>query len=215
MSSTLYFPFNLSFLRKKKPLTWDLFCFSAHLFFHIYNWYSACTELVPSQVLTMHTLTQTLLTTINCFITFFQRLFRQPSQASDDTIDDLEAGPTSRTDSGQADALFVNWTKSMVGFCLASAITLPQLPVQIYSELPTSTHCLFLAIVLGFSFLGVSNFINFRLLRTIRVLRTLGLLFSSTAFYAAISIPFPFHLKLIGWVVYSISLLVILISRMF
>ena len=195
----------------------------------------------------MHTLTQTLLTTINCFITFFQRLFRQPSQASDDTIDDLEAGPTLRTDSGQAnalvvncfitffqrlfqqpsqasddtiddleaDALAVNWTKSMVGFCLASAITLPQLPVQIYSELPTSTHCLFLAIVLGFSFLSVSNFINFRLLRTIRVLRTIGLLFSSTAFYAAVSIPFPFHLKLIGWIVYSISLLVILISRMF
>uniref|UniRef100_A0A2N9I802 Uncharacterized protein n=1 Tax=Fagus sylvatica TaxID=28930 RepID=A0A2N9I802_FAGSY len=45
----------------------------------------------------------------------------------------------------------MEWTKNMVAFCLASAIGLALLPVQVHSQLPTGLLCLSLAILLGFS----------------------------------------------------------------
>uniref|UniRef100_A0A2N9HIM5 Protein arginine methyltransferase NDUFAF7 n=1 Tax=Fagus sylvatica TaxID=28930 RepID=A0A2N9HIM5_FAGSY len=45
----------------------------------------------------------------------------------------------------------MEWTKNMVAFCLASAIALALLPVQVHSQLPTGLLCLSLAILLGFS----------------------------------------------------------------
>ena len=107
----------------------------------------------------------------------------------------------------------MEWTKNMVAFCLASAIGLALLPVQVHSQLPTGLLCLSLAILLGFSSFFVSEFIHSNFVATVRVLHNLGLFFTFTAFFMAITTPFPFYLKYISWAVYSICFLTVLIYR--
>ena len=107
----------------------------------------------------------------------------------------------------------MEWTKNMVAFCLASAVGLALLPVQVHSQLPTGLLCLSLAILLGFSSFFVSEFIHSNFVVTARVLQNLGLFFTVTAFFIPITTPFPFYLKYISWAVYSICFLTVLIYR--
>ncbi len=149
-----------------------------------------------------------------------------PTPPSDDAVDiEAPAQPVGRDDHVDPDApaqsargdavehLKMQWTKTMVAFCLASAIALALIPVQVHSQLPAGLLCLSLAILIGFSSFFVSEFIHSNFVVTARVLQNLGLYV--TAFFMAITTPFPFYLKYISWAIYSICFLTVLIYRKF
>jgi hypothetical protein len=163
----------------------------------------------------------------NCFKAFAVDPLR-PTPPSDDHAVDLEAAaqPAGRDDvdpeapaqPARGDVVEnrkMEWTKTMITFCLASAFALALTPVQVHSQLPTGLLCLSLAILLGFSSFFVSEFIHSNFVGTARVLQNLGLFFTATAFFMAITTPFPFYLKCISWAVYSICFLTVLISCSF
>ena len=136
----------------------------------------------------------------------------RPAPPSDNAVD-LEAPP-------QPAGLIVehcqkDWTKTMVVFCLTSAIAIALLPLQVHSQLPTSLLLLSVEILLCFTCFFVSEFIDSKFVVTVRVLKKFGELFTVTAFFMAITIPFLFYLKCTSWAFYSISILFVLISSCF
>ena len=137
----------------------------------------------------------------------------RPAPPSDNAVD-LEAPP-------QPAGLVVehckkDWTKTMVVFCLTSAIAIAiPLPLQVHSQHPTSPLLLSVAILLCFTCFFVSEFINVKFVVTVRVLKKFGEFFTVTAFFMAMTIPFPFYLKCPSWAFYSISILFVLISSCF
>ena len=142
---------------------------------------------------------------------FDPRLSR-PTPPCDDAVN-LEAPP-------QPAGLVVehckkDWTKTMVVFCLTSAIAIALLPLQVHSQLPTSLLLLSVAILLCFTCFFVSEFIGSKFVVTVRVLKKFSEFFTVTAFFMAITIPFPFYLKCTSWAFYSISVLFVLISSCF
>uniref|UniRef100_A0A7N2M6Y6 Uncharacterized protein n=1 Tax=Quercus lobata TaxID=97700 RepID=A0A7N2M6Y6_QUELO len=108
----------------------------------------------------------------------------------------------------------MGWAEIVIAFCLASAIDIALLSVQGHS-LPAPFHLFSLAILLAFASIVVSKFINPKFLVTAQVLEKCGVFFTVTAFFIAITIPFPFCLKIAGWVIYAISALAILICSCF
>ena len=147
-----------------------------------------------------------------------------PLAAGDnDAVDQAEA-PTQATGDGaekqaKATGLVVvhhmEWAEIVIAFCLASAVDIAILSVQVHSQLPALFHLFSLAILLAFASVVVSKFINPKFLRAAQVLEICGVFFTVTAFFIAITIPFPFYLKFASWVVYAISALAILIGNCF
>ena len=109
----------------------------------------------------------------------------------------------------------MEWDDIVIGFCLASAIDIVLLSVQVNSQLPVPFHLFSLAILLAFASTVVSKFINPKFLVTAQVLEKCGVFFTATAFFMAITNPFPFCLKFTSWAVYAISALAILIWNCF
>jgi hypothetical protein len=145
------------------------------------------------------------------FSKFYPQLPRQ-SPPSGDAVDPEGSAQATGLVVGQGN---MDWTKIMVAFCLASAIDIALLSVQVHSQLPPAFHLLSLVILLAFASFFVSKFINSKFVVTAQVLQKFGVLFTVTAFFMAITIPSPFYLKLTGLAVYIISLLAILISSCF
>ncbi|KAK7826947.1 hypothetical protein CFP56_031607, partial [Quercus suber] len=108
----------------------------------------------------------------------------------------------------------MEWAEIVIAFFLASAIDIALLSVQGHS-LPAPFHLFSLAILLAFTSIVVSKFINPKFSLTAQVLEKCGVFFTVTAFFIAITIPFPFCLKIASWVIYAISTLAILICSCF
>ena len=109
----------------------------------------------------------------------------------------------------------LDWTKMLVAFFLEATIALALLPVQGHSEVPTSFHWFFQAMLLGFCSLFVSESIPYNFVVTAALLQKLGLFFMFTAILIAITSQVPFYFKCTSWAAYFISILVIFISRCF
>ena len=141
----------------------------------------------------------------------------------DDAVNQAEA-PTQAVGDGaekQAQAAcfvvvhHMEWAEIVIAFCLAWAIDIGLLSVQVHSQLPVPFHLFSLAILLAFASTVVSKFINPKFLLTAQVLEKCGVFFTVTAFFIAITISFPFCLKFTSWVIYAISALAILICSCF
>ncbi|KAF3953990.1 hypothetical protein CMV_020616 [Castanea mollissima] len=146
-----------------------------------------------------------------------------PLAAGDDDAVNQAGAPTQTAGDGaekQAQAAgsvvvhHMEWAEIVIAFCLASAIDIALLSVQGHS-LPAPFHLFSLAILLAFASIVVSKFMNPKFLLTAQVLEKCGVFFTVTAFFIAITIPFPFCLKIASWVIYAISALAIFICSCF
>ena len=109
--------------------------------------------------------------------------------------------------------IHMDWTEIMIGFCLASAIDIAVASVQAHAQLSATFHLLSLAILFAFACFFVSEFIKSKFLVTAQVLQKLGVFFTVTAFFMAITIPFPLYHKFATWAIYTISVFAIFICR--
>ena len=107
------------------------------------------------------------------------------------------------------------WAKIIVSFCFASSIEIALVWAQLHSHLPPIFHFLSLFILFGFTSLVLSKFLNSKFPNMARVLEGASVFFVVTSFFVAISIPFPFYLKLTIWVVYAICLLLLVLYNRF
>ncbi|KAK9278389.1 hypothetical protein L1049_027954 [Liquidambar formosana] len=89
----------------------------------------------------------------------------------------------------------LDWTKIILAFCFASAVDIAILSVQINSKLPLTFHLLSLAISFTFASIFVAKFTTAKYPVTALVLNQMGVLFAATAFFLAVTIPFPLSLK--------------------
>ena len=138
--------------------------------------------------------------------------YPQLSRPSPSTVDAIvQAEAPARVAVGVVKVQHKEWTELMVTFCLASAIDIALVSVQVNSQLSTAFHLLSLTILLAFASFVVSKFIKSKLLVSAQVLENFGVFFTITAFFMAITIPFPLYLKFASWAVYTISALAILI----
>lgn len=106
-----------------------------------------------------------------------------------------------------------DWANIMVGLCLPSAIQIVVLSAQINSELPTIFHFVSFSFVLAFVSFFVGKFTGTRFPLTAQVLERVGMLFAVTGFFMAVTIPFPFWLKVTTWVLYVVSFAVVLLCN--
>ena len=132
--------------------------------------------------------------------------------AGDDGVDPVEVPP-------DAAGLVVvhlhihnmDWADLMIGFCFSVALELASLSAQSNTQLSATFHLLSLAILFAFAFFFVSQFIKPKFLVTAQKLKNFGVFFSVTAFFMAITIPFPLYLKLATAAIYTISVFAIII----
>ena len=118
----------------------------------------------------------------------------------DDAVDQAEAQIEA---AGLVVVHNMEWAEIVIGFCLSLAIDTAILSLQVHSQLPALFHLFSLAILLAFASIVVSKFINPKFLVTVQVLEKCGVFFTVTAFFMAITIPFPLFLKLASWAVYQ------------
>lgn len=108
------------------------------------------------------------------------------------------------------------WTKIMVSFCVASAAEVAIVSAQIQSQLPPIFQFFSLSILFAFSSFFTSKFIDStKFPQTARVLERVGVFFTVTGFFIALTIAFPHGLcfKVTTWVVYVICLAVVLVCN--
>jgi hypothetical protein len=104
---------------------------------------------------------------------------------------------------------------NMVNFCLASATAIALTYAQIHSRYSPTFHVLSFEIILCFTSFFVSKFMKPKFPAIAPVLEGVGVFFQVTAFFTAITIPFPLCLQIITWLLYAISFLAILVSTLF
>ena len=107
--------------------------------------------------------------------------------------------------------IHMDWTEIMIGFCLASAIDIALVSVQVHAQLSATFHLLSLAILFAFACFFVSQFIKPKFLVTAQKLQKFGEFFAVTAFFIIITIPIPLYLKFATGAIYAISVLTIII----
>lgn len=110
----------------------------------------------------------------------------------------------------------LNWSKLVIAFCFGSALDIAhQSQSQSESQLPSTPYLLLcFAISVSFSCIFVAKFVGSRFSMAAQLLELAGVLFAVTAFFLAITSPFPLSLKLTVWALYGVSLLAILISNL-
>ncbi|KAG7955832.1 hypothetical protein I3843_11G093900 [Carya illinoinensis] len=152
-------------------------------------------------------------------ITLLLQIFRQvvtqlPCPSPPSTADVVDPEVAAQRLGLEAGHRGVDWATIMVSFCLASATGVALMSIQVQSrELPTDIHVFSLAIVLAVPSFFVSELISSKLEVAGHVLKRLGMFLTATAFFVAITIPFPSYFKIISWFVYAISFLVILVCH--
>ena len=109
----------------------------------------------------------------------------------------------------------LNWSKLVVAFCFGSAIEIAHQSQSRPQHLSTVYLLLCCAISVSFSCIFVAKFIGSRFSTAEQVMEHVGVLFAVTAFFLAITSPFPVSLKCTVWAFYAVSLLAILISNLF
>jgi hypothetical protein len=116
---------------------------------------------------------------------------------------DLEAGVQDH---------ITDWANLMITYVLAFAPAIALTYAQIYSKFSPTFHVLSFEFLLSFATLIVSKFMKPKFPVVARGLDAVGIFFAVTAFFTAITIPFPLYLQIITWVVYAISGLAISVS---
>ena len=155
---------------------------------------------------------------MNIFTRFpqlFQRFHRQMPQPSPDV--EL-AAPQPRPRGLELKVVhnhISDWDKIMVTFCLASAPAMALTHAQIHSKYSPAFHVLSFVCLLCFASLFVSKFMNSKFPVIAQVLDLVGVFFGVTAFFTAITIPFPLCHQIITWVVYAITFLAVFVSIFF
>ncbi|KAK9278970.1 hypothetical protein L1049_028552 [Liquidambar formosana] len=109
----------------------------------------------------------------------------------------------------------LNWLKIVLAFCFSSAIDIALQSVQSHPQLPQTFHLLSLAILFSFASLFVAKFICSKFPIAAQVLEQVSVFFAATAFFLAVTIPFPQSLKCTTWAVYAVCVLTILICHRF
>jgi hypothetical protein len=116
---------------------------------------------------------------------------------------DLEAGVQDH---------ITDWANLMITYVLAFAPAIALTYAQIYSKFSPTFHVLSFEFLLSFATLIVSKFMKLKFPVLARGLNVVGIFFAVTAFFTAITIPFPLYLQISTWVVYAISGLAISVS---
>ncbi|KAJ6865972.1 hypothetical protein NC652_037485 [Populus alba x Populus x berolinensis] len=102
------------------------------------------------------------------------------------------------------------WQRVLLSTCFASALQFQQIPDSKLDSL----HLLCILHAIIFSCLCVSHFINpAKFPKTSKVLGKVAVFLAATALFITISIPFPPGVKWAAWIIYAISLLVIVICN--
>ncbi|KAF3437971.1 hypothetical protein FNV43_RR20727 [Rhamnella rubrinervis] len=108
----------------------------------------------------------------------------------------------------------MDWAMIVVAFCFPSAVDLALLSLQINSrQFPLIFHLFSLTILFGLASLVLSKFINSKFPNAAQTLEGASVFFVVTAFFIAITIPFPLCLKLVAWTIYAICLLLIILCN--
>lgn len=148
---------------------------------------------------------------------FFWKLLAQPQcpslPSTGDVVDPEAAAQRVGLEARQRG---VDWATIMVSFCMASAVAIALMSIQVKShELPKAIYVFSLAITLAFSSFFVSESISSKLDVALHLLKRFGMFLTATAFFVAIAFPFPSYFKIISWFVYAISFLAILVCHCF
>ncbi|GMQ11097.1 hypothetical protein CsSME_00053863 [Camellia sinensis var. sinensis] len=101
----------------------------------------------------------------------------------------------------------------VVGFCMTAAFEIAFRSIQTRKHYPITFQLLCLLMVFAFASLVVAKYIAANHPNPGRFLEHAGILCGVTAFFVAITVPFPLYLKLISWIVYALSLLAISICN--
>ncbi|GMN58029.1 hypothetical protein TIFTF001_027126 [Ficus carica] len=103
------------------------------------------------------------------------------------------------------------WANALLPVCFGTSTALTMMSVQARSEIPTIIHLVLLGVMLATASFLVSKFIVPKFPTTAHVFERVGVFVMVTAFFIAMSDPLPIYLKATTWVVYVVSLLVILV----
>ncbi|KAG2670277.1 hypothetical protein I3760_14G078100 [Carya illinoinensis] len=106
----------------------------------------------------------------------------------------------------------IDWAKIILPSCLTAAIDVTLVYVQVHSNFTTAFHFLNMAILLAFAAFFVGWFINPKYMVTTKAAVICGIFFTYTAFFIGVTIPLPSSLKIIGWLIYGISLIAVSLS---
>ncbi|KAL9380371.1 hypothetical protein Peur_026029 [Populus x canadensis] len=107
------------------------------------------------------------------------------------------------------------WQKVLINTCFTSALEIALHFDQITDSKLDSLHLLCFLVAIIFSCLFVSHFINpAKFPMTSKVLGKVAVFLAATALFITISIPFPPGVKWAAWIIYAISLLVIVICNL-
>ncbi len=109
----------------------------------------------------------------------------------------------------------LEWQDIIMGFCFTSALGIALQSMQTPCQLPPSFHLLSLAVVFTFSALFVAKFISSKFPVPAQAVEKVAVFFMTTAFFHAIAIPLPLHLKFSTWAIYVVSLLVVFVCSFF
>ena len=104
----------------------------------------------------------------------------------------------------------------MVNFCLAWAPAMALTYAQLHSKYYSPTiHVVSFEFLLCFASLFVSKFMNSKFPVIAQVLDLVGVFFGVTAFFTAITVPFPLYLQIITWLLYAIIMVFVFVSILF
>ncbi|KAF3437967.1 hypothetical protein FNV43_RR20723 [Rhamnella rubrinervis] len=96
----------------------------------------------------------------------------------------------------------MDWAMIVVAFCFTSAVDLAFLSLQIHPrQFPLIIYLFSLTILFGLASLLLSKFIDSKFPNTAQTLEGASVFFVVTAFFIAITIPFPLCLKFVAWTV--------------
>ena len=107
----------------------------------------------------------------------------------------------------------LEWQDLIMGFCFTSALGIALQSMQTPSQISPSVHLLSLAVV--FSALFVAKFISSKFPDQAQAVEKVAVFFMTTAFFHAIAIPLPLHLKFSTWAIYVVLLLVVFVCNFF
>ncbi|POO01989.1 hypothetical protein TorRG33x02_022810 [Trema orientale] len=93
-----------------------------------------------------------------------------------------------------------------MAFCFSSDLEILDFRGCTAHQLPGILDFLSLPILLTFSALFMSKYINLRFQMTLQFLEQFAIFFSVTAFFVAVSIHLPLYLKFANWAIYAVSL---------
>ena len=140
-----------------------------------------------------------------------QRFHRQRPQPPPD----VEAAPQAQPNGLEAHNHIRDLANIMVNSCLAWAPAMALTYAQLQSKYSPTFHVVSFEFLLCFASLFVSKFMNSKFPVIAQVLDLVGVFFGVTAFFTAITVPFPLYLQIITWLLYAIIMVFVFVSILF